>query len=69
MSDLPTKLYKSTIVIWTEYEPSLVDLEVLGRDATSGDAFCEQHDVDEITDQDEFPDTDFFGHDEEQDDE
>jgi hypothetical protein len=69
MSDLPTKLYKSTITIWTEYNPLSVELVDLARDATSGDSFCEMHEFTEVTNPDEFPDTDFFGCDEEEDDE
>ena len=35
------KLYKTTVVLWSEYDPSnQVELEDLARDATSGEAYC-----------------------------
>lgn len=37
---MPGPLHKSTIVVWTEYEPSSLELEDLAREATSGDAYC-----------------------------
>jgi hypothetical protein len=58
---LPSKLYKTTIVIWTEYDPSDMDIEYLARDATSGDSFCDQQTHEVITDKNKFPDTEFFG--------
>lgn len=33
-------LYKTTIVIWSEYDGSEVDLEDLAREAVQGDAYC-----------------------------
>jgi hypothetical protein len=33
-------LYKTTIVIWSEFDPAHVDLEDLAREATNGDAYC-----------------------------
>ena len=40
-------LYKTTIVIWTEYDPDAnkVDLIDLARAATGGDAYCSVHEV------------------------
>ena len=35
------KLYKTTIVIWSEYDPeNKVELEDLARDAVSGESYC-----------------------------
>ena len=34
------KLYKTIIVIWSEYPTDGVELEDLAREATSGDAYC-----------------------------
>jgi hypothetical protein len=36
------KLFKTTIVIWSEYDPSELDLELseLARQAENGDAYC-----------------------------
>ena len=35
-------LYKSTIIIWTEYDPSALEVELtdLAHQAESGDAYC-----------------------------
>jgi hypothetical protein len=35
-----TKLYKTVVTIFTDYDPSNVELEHLAREATSGDAYC-----------------------------
>lgn len=55
----PPKLYKTTIVIWTDYMPS-VEIDDLAREAVSGNAFCSEQETVEVRDPDEFPDTDFF---------
>lgn len=62
----PTKLFKATIEIWSAYDPRLAELEDLARDATSGDALCERMSVELATDPDLMPDTDFFGWDEDE---
>ena len=36
------KLYKSVIVIWTDYDPSNLELVDLAREATDGGAICTQ---------------------------
>ena len=59
--ELPNKMYKTTIVIWTDYDPASMELDDLAREAMRGDAYCSQQHVDEITDKSQFPDTDFFG--------
>jgi hypothetical protein len=33
-------LYKSTIVIWSEYDGTSVELSTLAREAETGDAYC-----------------------------
>jgi hypothetical protein len=48
--------YKTTIVIWTDYDPSEVELEDLARDATSGEAICSKQQVEKIDDPDSDPD-------------
>jgi hypothetical protein len=48
--------YKTTIVIWTDYDPSEVELEDLARDATSGEAICSNQHVEKIDDPDSDPD-------------
>ena len=61
----PTALYKTTITIWTDYAPDGMELETLGREATSGDAFCSGQTTEYVTDPSAFPETDFFGFDNE----
>jgi hypothetical protein len=39
----PGPLFKTTIVIWSEYPGEKVDLEHLARDATCGDAYCSRY--------------------------
>jgi hypothetical protein len=58
--DAPAQLYKTTIVIWTEYNPEGADPEQLARDADVGDGFCSTQQTELVTDQRQFPDTDFF---------
>ena len=57
------KLYKTTIVVWTEYDPSLKDLDSLGQDAMDGSAYCSKQETvlvaDPIHDSD-FDGTEFF---------
>lgn len=36
------KLYKSVIVIWTDYNPNALELVDLAHAATNGDAICTQ---------------------------
>lgn len=63
----PTKLYKTTIEIWSEEDPfdqyyhcddALVEL---ASDASSGSSFCERMTTVEARDERYFPDTEFFG--------
>jgi hypothetical protein len=37
-------LFKSTIVIWTEYDPTQLELTDLAHEAESGDAYCSKTD-------------------------
>ncbi len=36
-------LYKTTIVIWSEFSGESAELEHLAREATSGDAYCSRY--------------------------
>jgi hypothetical protein len=36
----PKKLWKSTIVIWSDFDPQKVELADLAREATDGGAYC-----------------------------
>lgn len=56
----PKELYKTTIVIWTDYNPSTVELDDLGYEATNGAALCTTRVCEKVTDQSEFPSGDFF---------
>jgi len=67
MAKLPDKLFKTTIVIWSEYDPSAnnMELEDLAREATGGDAYCSKQEgewvdprMDEAWDGSEFFGTD-----------
>ena len=55
------KLYKTTIVIWADYDTSNQDLEIISREATSGDCYCDSMDTEIIANEAEWPDTEFFG--------
>jgi hypothetical protein len=63
------RLFKTTIVIWSEYNPSgTVELEDLAREARSGDAYCSKQktvSVDNVTKDSDWDGTEFFGADEE----
>ena len=64
------KLYKSTIVIWSEYDPTKLELSHLARDAESGDAYCAKchaEVVDAVENDPDWDGTDFFGDDSEED--
>lgn len=56
----PKQLWKTTIVIWTEYDGSLVEITDLAREATSGEGFCSSSDSVLVTDKAQFPGTEFF---------
>ena len=48
------KLYKTTLVILTDYDPSDFDLEHLARDANVGGGYCSfrETEIDEVIDDD-----------------
>ena len=60
-------LYKTTIVIWSEYPGDQVELEDLAREATMGDAYCSKQESvrvennDPAIGADDGPSRDFFG--------
>ena len=39
----PPSLYKTTIVIWSEFSGEGVELEHLAREATAGEAYCSRY--------------------------
>ena len=57
------KLYKTTIIIWSEDDPSGMELEDLGREATSGNSYCSKQVSELIRNPSQDPDwdgTEFF---------
>lgn len=57
-------LYKSSIVIWSEFEPSNLELESLAREASVGEAYCSRMQSKLIENPTKDPDwdgTEFFG--------
>lgn len=64
MRKLP-KLYKTTIVIWSEYNPTFqVEIDELARDAVSGESYCSSAEtvlVADVTKDPDWDDTEFFG--------
>lgn len=56
----PTKLYKTTIVIWSDYQTDEVEADELVRDSIYWDSFYSGKECVEVTDPGQFPDTEFF---------
>jgi hypothetical protein len=60
---MTSPLYKTTIVIWTDYDPRTRELEDLAREATVGDAYCSKQEAVEVADPSGDPEwdgTEFF---------
>jgi hypothetical protein len=49
------RFWKTTVEIWTDYDPSTVELEDLAREATRGDAICTASMSEEVTDLEQVP--------------
>lgn len=59
----PKNLYKTTLTIWTDYNPETCNLEDLGREADGGAALCSRCEmvlVPKPLEDKDFPNTDFF---------
>lgn len=59
----PGPLFKTMIVIWSEFRGEQVDLDLLAREATSGDAYCSRYRSERVPDPSGDPawdGTDFF---------
>ncbi len=69
MSERRKSLYKTTIVIWTDYNPAQKEIDDLALQAVSGDAYCSKQEhtfVENVdTDPEWDPACDFFGWDDE----
>jgi hypothetical protein len=61
----PDKLYKTTIIIWSDFDPVLCEIDYLAREAISGDTYCSEKNIEIVSDTEKFPQTDFFGTNEE----
>lgn len=60
----PKGLHKTTIVVWSDYDPATHELADLVRDACEGDAYCsKQHSVfvEKFEDDPDWDGTEFFG--------
>jgi hypothetical protein len=57
----PQKLYKTTIVIWTEYPTNEFSIVSLAEEATDGNAYCSSQKCEGVSDPSKFPNTEFFG--------
>jgi hypothetical protein len=56
-------LYKTTIVIWSDEDPTYRSLIRLAEEATDGNAFCSEQKIEFVSEPDNdptFPDTEFF---------
>lgn len=51
-------LFKTTIVIWTDYDPINAEIEDLARDATTGDSYCSKQHVEHVANPAADPDWD-----------
>jgi hypothetical protein len=59
----PPPLFKTTVVIWSEFSGEEVELEHLAREATSGEAYCSRYCSVRVEDPESDPaweGTDFF---------
>jgi hypothetical protein len=57
-------LYKTTIVIWSEYDGAKVELSALAREAEQGEAYCSSYRSESVEDPSTDPawdGTEFFG--------
>ncbi len=57
------RLYKTTIVIWSEFDPNKHELSVLAREAESGGAYCSRFCAEVVKNAEKDPDwdgTEFF---------
>lgn len=65
MSENPKKLFKTTIVIWSEFDPTFkLELNELAQEAMNGNAYCSRMEAVAINDPTNDPDwdgTEFFG--------
>ena len=66
----PKPLFKTTVVIWSEYDGTRLDMAMLGREAAAGDAYCSRFRSELISEpatDEAWDGTEFFGVDDEPD--
>lgn len=54
------QLWKTTIVIWSDEDPSNLELEELACEADRGGSICTEKSTVVVDDPKDFPDTEFF---------
>jgi len=54
------QLWRTTAVIWTDFDPSALELDDLAREAMTGDGYCSEQNTELVTDKAQFPETEFF---------
>lgn len=57
------KLYKTTIVIWSERNPATMEIDELASAAVGGDAYCSKQEIETVEAPEKDPDwdgTEFF---------
>jgi hypothetical protein len=60
---MPKDLYKTTVVIWSEFDPGGMELYDIARDAVDGDSYCSVQKLEIVADPESDPDwdgTEFF---------
>ncbi len=60
MTKQPRKLYRTDVTIWTEFPTHHLSLHQLGREAETGEGYCDARSCEIVTDSSQYPDTDFF---------
>lgn len=58
----PKQLWRTTIVIWSDYDPEQAKMEIedLAHEATAGECHCDKQETELVTDPAQFPDTELF---------
>ena len=57
----PDRLWKTTLVIWSDQNPGGISTPTLADAAINGDSLLLTRQTIEVTDPAQFPDTEFFG--------
>jgi hypothetical protein len=47
-------------VFWSDFDPRDLEIADLARDATEGDSYCSFQETVEVTDERQYPQTEFF---------